>query len=63
MLDEIACLDGICQFLIIGTGILHAFEFRPVQADALRHLVNGLAPVLPTQMHVNVNPFSGINQS
>ena len=63
MLDEIACLDGVCQLFVIGTGILHAFEFCPVQADTLRHLVNSLAPVLPAQMHVNVDPFTGIDQS
>jgi hypothetical protein len=41
-LDEIACLDGVCQLLINGTGILHAFELGTVQADTLRHLVYNL---------------------
>ena len=45
--DKIACLDGVGQFLIVSAGILHPFEFGPVEPDPLCHLVDGFAAVFP----------------
>ena len=47
VLDEIPRLDGIGQLFIVGAGVLHSLELGAVQADALGHLVDGPAAVLP----------------
>ena len=62
VLNVITGLYGVCQLLIIGTGILHTFDFRAVQSDTLCNTVDGLASVLTSQMHVNVHAFAGIDE-
>ena len=62
MLDVIAGLNGVCQFLIVGTGILHTLNFGSVESDTLSNLINGLASVLAAQVNVNVHTFAGIDQ-
>ena len=59
--DEIACLDGIGQLLVVGAGILHPLELGTVEADALGHLVDGPASVLPAQVDVNVDALAGVD--
>ena len=60
--DEIAGLDGVGQLLVIGAGVLHPLELRPVEPDALGHLVNGLAAVLPPEEDVNIHALAGVDQ-
>ena len=62
MLDVIAGLDGVCQFLIVGTGILHTLNFGAVESDTLSNLINGLASVFTAQVNVNVYTFAGVDQ-
>ena len=62
MLDVIAGLNGVCQFLIVGTGILHTLDFGAVKSDTLSNLINGLASVFTAQVNVNVHAFTGIDQ-
>ena len=60
--DVIAGLNRVCQFLIVGTGILHTLDFGAVESDTLSNLINGLASVLSAQVDVNVHAFTGIDQ-
>ena len=62
MLNVITGLYGVCQLLIIGTGILHTFDFGAVQSDTLSNLIDGLASVLTSQVYVNIYAFAGIDQ-
>ena len=62
MLDEISGLNGTGKLLIVGRGILHAFELRAVQTDALSNLVDGLAAVFPPQKHIDINAFTGVDE-
>ena len=61
--DVIACLNGIGQLLVVGTGILHSLQLRPVQADPLSNLVDGLTAVFPLEVNVNINALTGIDQA
>ena len=63
ILDVVAGLDGVGKLLIVGAGIVHTFELGAIQADALCHLINGLAPVFAMQMHININTFAGIDET
>ena len=63
MLDEVACLNGIGQLLIIRTGVLHPLELGAVQPDALGHLIDGLTPVLPGQVDIDINTLAGIDEA
>ena len=63
VLDVVSGLNGIGQFLIIGAGILHTFEFGAVQSDALSDLINGLTPVFPGKVYIDVNAFTGIDEA
>ena len=60
--DVIAGLNRVCQFLIVGTGILHTLDFGAVESDTLSNLIDGLASVLSAQVDVNVHAFTGIDQ-
>ena len=60
--DVIAGLNRVCQFLIVGTGILHTLYFSAVESDTLSNLINGLASVLSSQVNVNIHAFTGIDQ-
>ena len=62
MLDEISGLNGPGKFLIVGRGVLHTFKLRAVQADALGDLVDGLAAIFPSQKHIDINAFTGIDE-
>ena len=61
VLDEIPRLDGIGQLLIVSAGILHPLELGTVEADALCHLVDGPASVLPAQVDVDVDALAGVD--
>ena len=60
--DKIACLDGVGQFLIVSAGILHTFEFGPVEPDPLCYLVDGFAAVFPSQMDIHIDSFTSIDK-
>ena len=62
LLNVVAGLDGVGELLIVCTGVLHAFELGAVEADALGHLVDGLAAVFPVQVDVDVDALAGVNE-
>ena len=61
--DVIARLDGVGQLLIVGTGILQAFQLGSVQSDPLSHLIDGFAAVFPGQVDINIHAFTGIDET
>ena len=62
VLDEVSRLDGVMQLLVVGAGVLHPLELGAVETDSLGHPVDGLAPDLPAQVDVDVNPLPGVDQ-
>ena len=60
--DEIACLDGIGQLLVVGAGVLHPLELGAVETDALGHLVDGPAAVLTAEVDVDVDALPGVDK-
>ena len=63
VLDEIAGLDGVSQFLIVGRGVLHPLELGAVQPDALGNLVDGLAAVFPGQVYIDIHALTGVDEA
>ena len=61
--DVIARLNGVGQFFVIGTGVLHTLELGAVQSDTLGDLVNGFAPVLPGEVDINIDALTGIDKA
>ena len=63
VLDEIACLNGVGQFFIVCAGILQPLQLGAVQSDSLGHLVDGLAPVFPGQMDIDIHALTCIDEA
>lgn len=61
--DVIARLNGVGQFFVIGTGVLHTLEFGAVQSDTLGNFVDGFAPILPGEVDININALTGIDEA
>ena len=54
--------DGIGEFLIICAGVLETFQFRAVQSDSLRHLIDRFASIFPEQKDVHIYAFPSVNE-
>ena len=61
--DVIACLNGVGQFLIVGTGVMHALQFGAVQTNALRNLIDRLTSVFSGEVDINIDAFTGIDEA
>ena len=47
---------------IVSAGILHTPQLGTVKPDALCNLIDRPAAVFPTQMYIDVNTFTGVDQ-
>ena len=63
VLDIVSGLNGVGQFLIIGTGVVHTLQLRSVQTDTLRHFIDGLTPILSGQVDINIDAFTRIDEA
>ena len=62
VLDKVTRLNGVCQFLIVSTGVLHALELGAVESDPLGNLVYGAAAVLTAEMDIDIHALSGVDE-
>ena len=62
LLDVVAGLDGACQLLVVGGGVLEATQLGAVEPDALCDPVDGPAPDLTAQVQVHIHPLPGVDE-